>query len=147
MSMAKLMLDNEALAEEFFEDALLLGMQCPATPHRFIWLINRQLGFNFRYQQGTEILLHKKGRQFSFPVFQFNEANLAVQHTIYTNQYDGEYLLPELKHTDFLWLMKGHHPDVGFVQLLAAELRKVESMQLVTILSNDKIKNKQHLVL
>jgi hypothetical protein len=33
------------------------------------------------------------------------------------------------------------------MQLLANEIRQVNTVQLVTMLSNDKIKNKQHLIL
>lgn len=145
--MAKLFLDNELIAEEYFANAQLLGIQCPVEPHKFIWLINQHFGFDFRYQPGSEIELAKKNRKFYFPVFGFNESHLSVQHLIYTNQFDGEYLLPELKFTDFLWLVRSEANDVSFMQLLATELRGVSAVQLVSILSNDKIKNKQHLIL
>ncbi len=145
--MAKLIIDNAQIAEEYFENALLLGIQCAAEPHKFVWLINKHFAFDFRYQPGSEIEMKKQGRNFKFPVFSFAETHLSVQHLIYTNQFDGEYLLPELKHTDFLWLVRSESSDVDFIQLLATEIKKVSQVQLVTLLSNDKIKNKQHLVL
>jgi hypothetical protein len=145
--MAKLLLDNEQIAEEYFANAQLLGIQCPAEPHKFIWLINHHFGFDFRYQAGSEILLEKRGRKLYFPVFSFEETHLSVQHLIYTNQFDGEYLLPELKFTDFLWLVRSDNNDSAFMQLLANEIRQVNTVQMVTMLSNDKIKNKQHLIL
>lgn len=145
--MAKLFLDNDLIAEEYFANAQLLGIQCPVEPHKFVWLINQHFGFDFRYQSGTEILLEKKGRKFYFPVFGFDELHLSVQHLIYTNQFDGEYLLPELKFTDFLWLVRSDANDFSFMQLLAQEMRGIGAVQLVSTLSNDKIKNKQHLIL
>lgn len=145
--MAKLILDNDLIAEEYFINAQLLGIQCPVEPHKFIWLINKHFGYDFRYQAGSEIELNKKGRKFYFPVFNFDEIHLSVQHLIYTNQFDGEYLLPELKFTDFLWLVRSDNNDSAFMQLLANEIRQVSTVQLVTMLSNDKIKNKQHLIL
>jgi hypothetical protein len=145
--LAKLVIDNAQIAEEYFEHAQLLGIQCAAEPHKFVWLINKHFAFDFRYQPGTEIEMKKQGRKFSFPVFGFDESHLSVQHLIYTNQFDGEYLLPELKHTDFLWLVRSESLDAAFMSLLAAEIKKVNQVQLVTLLSNDKIKNKQHLVL
>jgi hypothetical protein len=145
--LAKLIIDNAQIAEEYFENALLLGIQCAAEPHKFVWLINKHFAFDFRYQPGSEIEMKKQGRNFKFPVFSFAETHLSVQHLIYTNQFDGEYLLPELKHTDFLWLVRSESSDVDFIQLLATEIKKVSQVQLVTLLSNDKIKNKQHLVL
>jgi hypothetical protein len=145
--LAKLFLDNDQIAEEYFSNAHLLGIQCPVEPHKFIWLVNRHFGFDFRYQPGSEIELTKKGRKLLFPVFGFDESHLSVQHLIYTNQFDGEYLLPELKFTDFLWLVRSDAMDNQFMQLLATELRAVSAVQLVTMLANDKIKNKQHLIL
>lgn len=145
--MAKLIIDNVQIAEEYFEHAQLLGIQCAAEPHKFVWLINKHFAFDFRYQSGSEIEMQKKGRVFKFPVFSFFEMHLNVQHLIYTNQFDGEYLLPELKHTDFLWLVRSESHDADLMKLLEAEIKKVNQVQLVTLLSNDKIKNKQHLVL
>ncbi len=145
--MAKLVIDNALIAEEYFEHAHLLGIQCAAEPHRFVWLINRHFAFDFRYQNGSEIELTKQQRNFRYPIFRFSETHLMVEHLIYTHQHDGEYLLPELRHTDFLWLVKGESIDAAFMNLLETEIRKVPQVQLVTALSNEKIKNKQHLVL
>jgi hypothetical protein len=145
--LAKLIIDNEQIAASFFEDAHLLGIQCPAAPHKFVWLINQHFGFDFRYEAFSEVALKKKERHFFFPVFSFSELHLSAHHIIYTNQFDGEYLLPELKFTDYLWLVKSDSLDGQFIPLLANELRKVPMMNLVTTLSNEKIKNKQRLVL
>ncbi|QGW29823.1 IPExxxVDY family protein [Phnomibacter ginsenosidimutans] len=145
--MAKWTLDNELLAEAFFEDARLFGIQCPASPQKFVWLVNNHFAFDFRYSAGSEVEMKKKGRTFTFPLFRFFENHLNVEHIIYANHCDGEYLLPELKHTDFLWLIKSDNHSASFLDLLANELRKVSQIQLVTLLSNDKIKNKQQLVL
>jgi hypothetical protein len=145
--LAKLVLNNDQLAEEFFADSQLIGMQCSVEPHRFIWLLNRHFGFDFRYQQGAELELKKKGRTFSFPVFQFQEPMQAMPHIIYTNQFDGEYLLPELKHTDFLWLVRCENEEENFVQPLVQEIRKIDLVQLVTVIANEKIRNKGNLIL
>ena len=37
----KLKINNEALAEEFFEDAILLGIVAPVNDYMFCWQINR----------------------------------------------------------------------------------------------------------
>lgn len=145
--MAKLILNNDLLAESFFEDARLFGIQCTATPQKFVWLINHHFGYDFRYAAGSEVEFKKKGRQFSFPIFRYLEKHLQVEHILYANQSHGEYLLPELKHTDFLWLIKSDSHQASFLELLGNELRKVSQVQLVTLLSNDKIKNKLQLVL
>jgi hypothetical protein len=145
--LAKLIIDNDQIAEEYFADARLFGIQCPLEPHRFIWTINRQFLYDFRYQAGSEIKVKKKGRQFRYPIFQCKEPQLEVVHLIYANQFDGEYLLSELRYFDYLWLMKGELPGEELPGLILAELKTIEQVQLVTELSKEKIVNKTQLVL
>jgi hypothetical protein len=66
---------------------------------------------------------------------------------LYNNQHDGEFLLPEFKHLDFLWLIKGD--DLNKEELISfmQSTRLIPAVQLVTEMASEKIKNKQHLVL
>ncbi|RYF79018.1 MAG: IPExxxVDY family protein, partial [Chitinophagaceae bacterium] len=59
---------------------------------------------------------------------------------------DGEYLLPEFKHLDFLWLLKDDYVSDEFVGNLVYSLKSINGVQLVVELTNEKIKNKEHLV-
>lgn len=145
--MAKLIIDNDQIAEEYFADARLFGIQCPLEPHRFAWLINRQFLYNFRYQAGAEIEVTKKGRTFRYCIFQCKEPQLEVMHFIYANHFDGEYLLSELRYFDYLWLMKGELPDEALPNLILNELKNIDHIQLVTELMKDKIVNKTQLVI
>jgi hypothetical protein len=145
--MAKLIVDNNQLANEFFEDARLLGIQSPLEPHKFVWMINRIFGYHFAYQHDGEIRLRSLKRNYEFPVYFCSEAQLEVSHLLYVNEDEGKHLLPELKHIDYLWLLKGEFPDEEFIQALVKELRKLEHVLLVMELTNEKIKNKEHLVL
>jgi hypothetical protein len=145
--LAQLLIDNDILAEEFFEDSMLIGVQCGSEPHQFIWMVNRKFAYDFRYQAGSEIEFKKRGRNFKYPIFSCSEPHTDLQHLIYANRHDGEYLLPELKHFDFLWLMKGELKDIMLPEMLLSELKTLDLVQMVTILSNDKIINKTRLVL
>lgn len=145
--MPKLVIDNSQLAEEFFADVRLFGIQCPHEPHWLIWIINNQFLYDFRYQAGSEIEVKKKGRPFRYPIYQCMEPNLEVIHLIYANQYDGEYLLPELRHYDFIWLIKGELPNNEIPHLIFTELKAIPQVQLVTELTPEKIINKTQLVL
>ena len=62
---------------------------------------------DFRINHEMEIQLKKKKRDYFFSVFEYREPTGSLSHYLYNNQFDGEYLLPEFKHLDFLWLMKG----------------------------------------
>ena len=41
----KLKIDNETLAEEFFESTHLLGIVAPVKDYLFTWHINEKMGF------------------------------------------------------------------------------------------------------
>ncbi len=142
----KLKIDNDALAEEFFEDALLMGIVAPVKDYQFSWHLNQVLGFDFRLNNELEIKLTKKQRTYFFAVYEYMVPGVTLSHYLYSNKFDGEYLLPEFKHLDFLWLIKGDTPGSEELKELMNFIRSVHSVQLVTEMTNEKIKNKQHLI-
>ena len=142
----KLALNNSALTDDFFEETCLLGIMAPVKDYQFCWQLNHILGFDFRINNEIEIQLTKKTRNYFFAVYEYREPTNALVHYLYNNQFDGEYLLPEFKHLDFLWLMKGDVVTEESVQELIQSIRCLNGVQLVVELTNEKIKNKEHLV-
>ncbi len=143
----KLKIDNETLAEEFFECSRLMGIVAPLKDYLFTWHINQHLGFNFRINNSLEIQLQKKNRNYFFSIYQYDIPATCMTHYLYNNQYDGEYLLPEFKHLDFLWLMKGDDVSEEELQAMMQEIRSLPGVQLVNEMTHEKIRNKQHLIL
>ncbi len=142
----KLVLDTKDLAEGFFEEARLLGIMAHIKDYQFCWKLNNLLGLDFRINNDIEIQLTKKTRNYFFAVYEYAEPTTALVHYLYNNQFDGEYLLPEFKHLDFLWLLKGDDVDERSIQYLKESIRSINGVQLVVELTNEKIKNKEHLV-
>lgn len=143
----KLKIDNETLVEEFFECTRLLGIVAPVKDYQFSWLINQALGFKFRINNSLEIQLRKKERNYFFSIYEYEVSGCCLVHYLYNNQYDGEYLLPEFKHLDFLWLVKGEEMEDGELAALQQSLKSLPGVQLVNEMTHEKIKNKQHLIL
>jgi hypothetical protein len=141
----KLKLNQDELTEDFFHDTRLLGIVVSAKSYRFCWQLNNSLGYDFRLNPDLEIHLQKKGRQYFFSVYQHCVNNF-LSHFIYHNQYDGEYLLPEFKHMDFLWLIKGETMPDEECRRLIQEIKNVSGVQLVAELTNEQIKNKGNLI-
>jgi len=142
----KLKIDNESLAEEFFEDTHLLGIVAPVKDYQFTWHINQRMGFKFRINNSLEIQLRKKERNYFFSIYEYEVPGCCLVHYLYHNQYDGEYLLPEFKHLDFLWLIKGEEIDSNELSMLQQSIKLLPSVQLVNEMTHEKIKNKQHLI-
>ena len=142
----KLVLNNKELTEEFFSDTRLLGLMAPIKDYQFCWHLNNNIGLDFRINNDIEIKLLKKKRWYFFGVYEYKEPTRFLSHFVYNNQFDGEYLLPEFKHLDFLWLMKGDEVSDDSLQETIQTIKAINSVQLVLELTNEKIKNKEHLV-
>jgi len=143
---SKLILDTQDITDGFFEDTRLLGIMAPMKDYQFCWQINNMLGVDFRVNNDIEIQLKKKNRNYFFSLFEYREPSTSLEHYIYNNQFDGEYLLPEFKHLDFLWLMKGDIVTNEMLQRQTENLRSINGVQLVVELTNEKIRNKEHLI-
>ena len=142
----KLSISNHDLAEAFFEDTRLLGIVNTEKDYQFCWQLNTLMGMDFRINHEIEINLKKKTREYFFSVYEYHEPTGSLSHYLYNNQYDGEFLLPEFKHLDFLWLMKDDIVPDADLQRTISLLRSVPGTQLVIELTNEKIKNKEHLI-
>lgn len=143
----KLKIDNETIAEDFFEFTRILGIAAPVKDYIFTWNLNQRLGFNFRLNNNLEIQLKKKERNYFFSIFSYYIPGTTAEHFIYNNQHDGEYLLPEFRHLDFIWLIKDEELKNDAFISLQESLRLLPSVQLVAEVLKDKIKNKQNLIL
>jgi hypothetical protein len=142
----KLILDTKDMMDSFFEETKLLGIMAPMKDYQFCWQLNNLLGIDFRINNELEIQLNKKGRNYYFSVYEYSEAATFLKHYLYNNHHDGEYLLPEFKHLDYLWLLKDDFVSDEALQDLVQSIRTVNGVQLVMELTNEKIKNKEHLV-
>jgi hypothetical protein len=142
----KLLLNTKDLTDDFFEETRLLGIMSSVKDYQFCWHLNSSMGMDFRINNEIEIQLTKKKRNYFFAVYEFGEPTGSLSHFVYNNQFDGEYLLPEFKHLDFLWLMKGDEVTDELLQQTINSIRAINGVQLVVELTNEKIKNKEHLV-
>jgi hypothetical protein len=142
----KLKIDNEALAEEFFEDSVLLGLVAPIKDYQLSWQVNQMLNIDFRMSEDLEINLVKKNRNYRFSMYEYKVPSVTLAHYLYNNEHEGEFLLPEFKHLDFLWLIKGDNIEKEWLQDLIQAVRMISGVQLVTEMTNEKIKNKQYLI-
>jgi hypothetical protein len=142
----KLKIDNDVLVEEFFQDTRLLGIVAPLKDYRFCWHLNQLLKFDFRINNSIEIQLNKKQRNYFFSIYEYADRAGTIKHYLYNNQFDGEYLLPEFKHLDFLWLIKDDIMHDEELIGLMLSIRSIPMVQLIMEMTNEKIKNKQHLI-
>ncbi len=134
------------MADEFFDGTRIIGIVASMKDYQFCWQLNQLLGFDFRNNNDIEIHLTRKNRNYYFSVFEYKVPHQSLMHYLYNNAFDGEYLLPEFKHLDFLWLMKGDVVTDEYINELQPVIRTINGVQLVTEILNSKIKNRGHLI-
>lgn len=144
--MLKLKLDIDSLNDDFFEETRLLGITAPVKNYQFCWQLNNLLGFDFRLNPEIEIHLKKRSRDYFFNIYQSAEPNSFLTHYLYHNHFDGEYLLPEFRHMDFLWLMKGDWVEDDKCNWIKQSVKSIGGVQMVAELTNEQIRNKGNMV-
>jgi hypothetical protein len=142
----KLKLDLDELSEDFFRETRLVGIVAPIKDYQLCWQLNQLLTMDFRNNNDIEIQLKRKKRDYYFAIFQYCEPTTSLVHYLYNNQFDGEYLLPEFRHLDFLYLLKGDLVSQDFFLQLMDTIKLISGVQLVMELSHDMIKNKEHMI-
>ncbi len=142
----KLRLDVDEINDDFFEDTRLLGITATVKNYQFCMQLNNMLGYDFRLNPDIEIHLRKKDRNYYFSIYQFAENHSPLIHYLYQNQFDGEYLLPEFKHMDFLWLMKYDYVDDEKCNWIKQTIRNLNGVQMIAELTNEQIKNKGNMI-
>ena len=142
----KLILDQDAINENDFEGSRILGISAPIKNYQFCILLNQYMGFEFRFNPDHEIALKRKNRTYYFSMYEGTEPTTSIQHFVYQNQFDGEYLLPELKHMDFIWWIRWEWIDDEKVNDILQTVRGIKGVQMVAELTPDQIKNKGHLI-
>jgi hypothetical protein len=143
---SKFILDTKELTEVFFADTRLLGIMAPVKDYQFCWHLNSTIGLDFRVNNDLEIRLIRKKREYFFTVYEYGEPANFLSHYIYNNQFDGEYLLPEFRHLDYLWLMKGDEVGDETIQETTSTIRSIPGVQWASELTIEKISNKENLV-
>ena len=144
--MSKLILDQDAINENDFEGTRILGISAPIKNYQFCILLNQYMGFEFRFNPDHEIALKRKNRTYYFSMYEGTEPTTSIQHFVYHNQFDGEYLLPELKHMDFIWWIRGEWIEDEKVNDILQTVRDIKVVKMVAELTPDQIKNKGNLI-
>jgi hypothetical protein len=139
-------LDADLVIESFFEDTYLLGIVAPIPDFQFVWEVNRSMNFEFRIDIEKEIELQRKSRRYYFGIYDYNIPTTGLYHHIFNNKSDGDHLLQEFKHLDYLWLIKGEMLNPAELLDLINRIKEVPKVQLVVNLSSQKIKQKDLLL-
>ena len=144
--MSKLVLDTSAMQEDFFTDTAMIGIGTAQQGYRFCWLLNRHFDINFLRDPEQNICVQKKDTsKHYFPIYQYDLPNSGHKYLLYKLKTGNEFLLPETRQLDYLWLIQTATPEEDARQI-AAELRNIPEVQLAQILDAEQLKNLNNLL-
>ena len=92
-----------------------------------------------------QINLVKNQRTYSFTVYEYSDPLSLDQYQLFTNKNDGEFLLPELQHLDYIWLFKGVNGNLHNFQKIQSLLKNIPGVQMVVDIDQSRIKSKNNL--
>ena len=141
----KLRLDDDMMSDNFFEDTRILGIACTLKNYQFCWHIDRLLQIPFQTSVDLQIPMEKNRRAYSFTVYEYIHQPTQKEHFLYSNKHEGEFLLPELQHLDFIWLIRDPLHDAEVFSRIQQSIKEIPGVQLVTEVAHDKIKSKDNL--
>jgi len=141
----KLRLDDDKMSDNFFEDTRILGIACTLKNYQFCWHIEQTMLIDFQTSADLQIPMEKNKRSYSFTVYEFVDPISSKEHFLYSNKHEGEFLLPELQHLDFIWLVRDPFHNDEQLSLMQQQIRTIPGVQMVTEVPHDKIKSKDNL--
>jgi hypothetical protein len=138
-------LDDEMMSDSFFEGTRILGIASTLKNYQFCWHIEKSMNIDFHTAPDLQIPMEKNKRSYAFTVYEFLDPVKQQEHFLYSNKHDGEFLLPELQHLDFIWLIRDDFVDEERLVFLQQKIRDIPGVQLVTEVQHEKIKSKDNL--
>ncbi len=143
--MAKLVLDMSAMEENFFEESAMMGIGTALPAYNLCWMLNKTFDINFIRDTEQNISITKKGVRYDFPVYVYNFPNSPYKYLLYKLRNASEFLLPETKQLDFLWLIQTATPEEDALEILT-ELKSINEVQLAQLLASEQLKNLKNLI-
>ena len=144
----KLKIYNDDLSDEFFSNVNVIGIVSTLKGYKFCWSLNHHLSLDFRLHPDMEVQLEKRRIFYYFNIYAYDDFDLNSSHLLYENESKGEYLVPEFKHLDYLWLVRSDDDNsLMIINNLLDRLRKLDIIQLATNMQLSNIKSKENLII
>jgi hypothetical protein len=142
----KQILDAAIMQEDFFADAVMIGIASAAPAYKLCWTLNQHFDTDFSRDAEHDICLHDKNKQETyFPIFKHAAPFNGSRHVLYSLKSDSKTLLPELKGLDYLWMIRGCDSTLQ-AGALAEYLRRVSAVQMTALIQPGQLKSLSNLI-
>lgn len=140
--MAKFTLDTDP---EDHIDFLLIGIVSHAKPYRLCWSLNKIMNFNLvKTEEKIELNNARKKQQFVFEIYNFEDEESRINYYLIPNKSGTGYLIPELKHVDFLLVLKENlSADVNSI---IDQIRQSDQVMTCFEINTEEVKSLENLL-
>lgn len=102
--MAKFTLDDD---DDALVDFLLMGISSHAKIYRLCWSLNQVMGLKLvNSNKPIEIIDKRKKLKLGFEVYNYMDEESRIDFYLMPNKHPNGFLLPEMKHIDYLMMLK-----------------------------------------
>jgi len=149
-------------------DFVLIGISSHAKDYRVCWALNNTLNIELKKIESLEIKGNKKRSTPSFfSAFEFEDADNFIEYFVLANLSEGktytakinslfdeedakesrenEFLIPEYKHMNYFFILKGEVSD-NRVDDLLAQIKELDVVLTAIIIDVTSLKSKQNLI-
>jgi hypothetical protein len=145
--MTKLVLDNNAMQEDFIDGSALIGIVTAQPGYRFCWMLNKHFDINLVRDPEQDICVeNKNGIKNYFPIYEYLIPNSQQKYLLYKLKDGAACLLPETKNIDYLWLVQTARPEED-AKGIVKELLNFPEIQLAKILDPSQLKTLSNLLI
>lgn len=144
----KFKLTNEELSDEFFDNVEVIGIVSTLKGYKFCWTLNHHLSIDFRLHPDIEIQLEKHRLLYYFNIYSYQDLDSNLTHMLYENESKGEFLVPEFKNLDYIWLVRHSEGNDNITNnVLLEKLRQLDIIQMASIIKLNTIRSKENLII
>ncbi|MFI5204053.1 MAG: IPExxxVDY family protein [Flavobacteriales bacterium] len=138
--MAKFVLDND-----FDYELLLIGISSHARDYRVCWSLNSTMRLNLsRIDKGLKMPASKNADPNEFTLFEYEDEETRIFYSLIANKNKNAYLIPELKHADYL-LMLRNNITIDIPNLLE-RVRSCDQVLTAFEIQTEELKSRDNLI-
>lgn len=123
----------------------LIGISSHLRDYRISWALNKALGIALSKENDFEIVHKKQGDAQFYSHYAFTcEQTQRIYH-LFSNKCPNGYLLPEIKHADYLLMLDGNFNN-QVIEELCKLVRKTQHINAVFNIDVETLKSKKNLI-
>ena len=137
-------LNDEKIEDNFFSNTVMIGIGTSLPAYNLCWMLNNYFDLSFARDAENTKSFKKKDTDYFFPLYCYTLPNsIGYRHLLYKLKHGDEFLLPEIKQIDYLWLLQTDNPAAD-AQYIATALKTMDGIQLVQTITTKQLEKNGH---